>query len=450
MVVGGGPAGLFAAIRFMELATAASTSKMPTAERPRAVVLERNARCGAKFLLTGSGQCNITHSGPIADFLPRYGGGETRSKARNATRSPTRGPAIGPAGRWLRHALYDFDNTALLAWFENRGAKFETEPNGKIFPADRRAATLLRILEAEAAKLGVEIVTGGRVSGMGVPRADGPPSGVFDLTTAAGRTFEARCVLVAAGGSSYPKTGSSGDGIALATALGVPVVPPRPALVPIYIDDFPLADLSGLSFARARLSVRRDASGPVAASAQGELLITHRGFSGPLVLDASRRIFPGDRIEIGFSSLSPEQFKAEFDELLARYPTRLARTLLSEMDLPRSLAEKLCDEVGIDRDRTAANIDRITRDRLRALACAHPFDVSAVGDFEIAMVTSGGVDLGAVDPRTMESRALPGLFFAGETLDIDGDTGGYNLQAAFSTGALAAKGIFTRLGPSTS
>ena len=412
IIIGGGPAGLFAAIRL------AAARELAAASAPGILLLEKREWTGRKLLLSGSGQCNITHAGKMSDFLGHYGGG-SRPEA---------------AARFLKPALFGFTNEELLAWFRARGIEFEIEENGKVFPKDRRAASIHKTLLDEAERLGVEIKTGEGVQSIERAESDG------FLVQA---EYIAPAVLIATGGASYPRTGSTGDGYALAAALGHTIVPPRPSLVSIAIQEFPLANLAGLSFKDAGLSLRR--GGKRLLSREGDLLITHEGLSGPLILDASRHIEAGDTAELRFIPATLEEFRARLDAALKSSPRRFARTVLAETGLTKNMAERFCDLAGIGPEETAAALPRAKREALCVLACACPFEVARLGSLDTAMATAGGVSLAEVNPGTMESRLAPGLFFAGEVLDIDGDTGGYNLQAAFSTGALAARGVFDRI-----
>lgn len=415
IILGAGPAGLFAAIRLAEA---------NPEERPGSgiLVLERREKPARKLLLSGSGQCNLTHAGEITDFLGHYGGG---AKAESAA-------------RFLKPALYAFTNEELLAWFRTRGIEFETEDSGKIFPADRRATSILKVLQDEAYRLGVRIVANSRVSAISACAPNGFLVRVEARAPDAAE-YAAPLVLIATGGLSYPKTGSSGDGYALAASLGHRIVPPRPALAPVFIRNFVLNPLAGLSFRDAGLAILR--GGKRVFSGKGDLLITHEGLSGPLILDSSRHIAPGDSLEINFVDVTLEEFRDRLDAELKINPRCLVRTALADLGLTKNMAELFCDLVGIAKAETAAALPRAKREALCRFACAHPFYVARLGTLEVAMVTAGGVDLAEVNPGTMESRLIPGLFFAGEILDIDGDTGGYNLQAAFSTGFLAAKGM---------
>ena len=411
IIIGGGPAGLFAAIRLAEVGSGV-------------LLLERKEKPGRKLLLSGSGQCNITHTGEIADFLGHYGGG---SKPESAA-------------RFLRHALFSFSNQDLIAWFRAQSLDFETAENGKIFPSDRRASSLLRVLLDKAERLGVKIETGSRV--MGIDRLDSAAAGGF-LVRSETAEYRANSVLIATGGASYPVTGSSGDGYALAASLGHAIVTPRASLVAVIVKDFKLAGLAGLSFQDAGLAIRRH--GRRILSKEGDLLITHEGLSGPLILDASRSIEAGDILEIGFVKATPEAFRSRLETELVSNPRRLARTALADSGLARSMAEHFCELVGVGEEETAAALPRQRREALCRLACTCPFEVDRLGGLDLAMATAGGIELTQVNPKTMESRLVPGLFFAGEVLDIDGNTGGYNLQAAFSTGALAATGMLASL-----
>jgi predicted Rossmann fold flavoprotein len=408
IVVGAGPAGLFLAARL---------ASSPTAQ---VLLLEKGARPGRKLLASGSGQCNITHEGAVASFLDRYGG----------------------KGRFLKKALYGFSNSDLEAWFLDRGVAFEVEEGGKVFPVSRKAGDVLGVLIGECGRTGVDLRSGRRVAS--VSRIDGG----FEVEL----EIEPPCALrtpvlaLATGGQSYPGTGSSGDGYRLAASLGHAVVRPRPALSPLLVKDFALADLAGLSFEGLRFALRR--GGRRISERRGDVLITHEGLSGPGILDASRDILPGDLVELDFCGRGDEAFRAALLERAAASPRSLVKTALADLGLPRRMAEFFCSASGIGEGETCAELRREGRERLVQMAAAFPAEAESVGGFDKAMVTAGGVSLDEVNPATMESRIAPGLYFAGEILDYDGDTGGFNMQAAFSTAAAAAKAIEERLSSS--
>lgn len=410
-VIGGGPAGLFGAIAYAEATRVADPSA-----RSRVVVVERMPSPGRKLLTSGSGQCNISHTGSVEELLLRFA---SSGKA-------------GEAARFLKPSIYGFDNEALQAWFGARGLSFRADTNGKIFPTTRKSRSVLDILIAELERLGVDLICGARC--LSVTLEEGGFRLELEGGAASVRLVRARAVLLAAGGASYPGTGSSGDGFALAASLGARVEQPRPALAPAYADDPTLASLSGLSFERAGLSLWRE--GRKRWEREGELLLTHKGVSGPLILDSSRDIQPGDELKLRFTEAGPEVCEARIDELVRSSPKRLAKALLSELGLPRSMAERFAAIAGLA-DAPASALTRESRRRLAGLAAAYHLRVAALGGWDAAMATAGGVALSEVSPKTMESRSLPSLYFAGEVLDYVGDTGGYNIQAAFSTGRLA-------------
>jgi hypothetical protein len=415
LVVGAGPAGLFLAARLAREIGGG------------VILLERGPRPGRKLLASGSGQCNITHAGPIADFLGKYcGGGRAPSGGRLA------------AERFLKHPLYAFTNAELGAWFLERGLAFEEEEGGKIFPASRRASDVLGLLLAECSSLGVELCADSRVV---AARAAG---GDFELELegGAGIVLRAPLLALATGGMSYPGTGSSGDGYRLAASFGHGIVEPRPALSPVSVRDFALARLAGVGFSDLPFALRRAGARPLRA--RGDVLITHEGFSGPGILDASRSMSPGDELELDFSRSGYEGFREAFMRQASGWPRSLTKNALAEAGIPKRMAELFCELASVRADETCASLRRESREALLRMATAYSARIDSLGGFDKAMVTAGGVALDEVYPAAMESRLVPGLFFAGEILDYDGDTGGYNLQAAFSTGAAAARAMAVR------
>ena len=410
IIIGGGPAGLFASIMH------ASASGVPK----KTLLLERNESPGRKLLLSGSGQCNISHAGSVEELLRHYcGGAKTES-----------------AYRFLKPALYNFSNQDLLTWFGEKGIDFEIEEGGKIFPSNRKAKEIVKVLIDECSVLNVCIRSNRRV--MKIQKSEG--HFVVDVEVDDQiEEYKAVCLLISTGGTSYPMTGSTGDGYIVAKALGHTIIKPRPSLSPVSIDSFSMSGLAGQSFNAAELTVRRDSR--KLHTSRGDLLITHKGFSGPLILDSSRYIEPGDMLEIKFSELSLTEFSKQFNKALDENPRKLVRSTYACMGLPKRMAELFCDIARISEAETASHSTRTSRNTLCRLACAHEFKVGSIGSFESAMATAGGVDIAEINPKTMESRIVPGLFFAGEVLDIDGDTGGYNLQAAFSTGACAGQSM---------
>ena len=395
IIIGAGPAGLFCAANLAGL---------------RVCILEKMNLPGRKLLLSGSGQCNITHAGSMSDYAAHFG------EASHAA--------------FLKPALRALSNTDLLAFFEARGMTFETTDAGKVFPTSRSADDVLDTLLDACDAAGVEIFYEERAES--VSAVDGR----FFVQTAYAK-YSAPCLLIAAGGSSYPKTGSSGDGVRLSEMLGHSIVPPKEALTPVYAENFRLADLSGLSFENVSLTIWRD--GKKIGANTNDLLITRFGFSGPCVLDASRAMQAGDVLKISFTQLSAEAVDTLLVERCRTEGGRLVSNLLYGLGVPDRLVKVLTADAGIAEDTKGSQLSGSSRKALVRLLTSYEVKIARLGDFSISMATAGGVSLSEVNKKTCESKIHAGLFFAGEVLDIDGDTGGYNLQAAFSTAYLAAQ-----------
>ena len=393
VVVGAGPAGLFAAIHAGR-------------EAMNVLVLEKNASAGRKLLASGSGRCNVTNAAPIDEFPSRY----------------------GSASRFVKPALLGYTNADLMAFFAEGGVPLTEMNGGKVFPSSQRARDILDLLLAEAAKAGVAFRYSCPVDSVAL--ADGG----FAIRSGNER-FLADNFLLSTGGKSYPGTGSTGDGYRIASELGHTIAEPSPALTPLVIEDYALADCAGISVKDASLAVVRD--GEAIARFRGDVLFTHKGLSGPGILDSSRRIRAGDVILLalaGSESVIEDAFLATANEK----GSKTAKSFTVSLGIPERLAVSALSSCGIDGATAIARLDREARKRLARGLSAMPFRVASLAGYAEAMATRGGVSLPEVNAKTMESRLVPGLYFAGEILDVDGDTGGFNLQFAFSSGKLAA------------
>lgn len=421
-VLGAGAAGLMAATRAAECGA-------------RVVLLEKNRKAGVKILMSGGTRCNVTNvgglynrrriSGPVDPAIDLSKRGDVRRI--QAAFSPASGPFLGPALR-----KFDVDRTVEL--FEGEGLPLKVEANGKIFPASDRAldvlAALMRRLERSGAEVrylrpvqALERVEGG--FRIGLP--DGP--------------LHARRVVLAVGGRSYPGCGTTGDGYAIAQAFGHTIVAPRPALVPLRVGTEWAARLRGISLQDVSASVH-DAEGRKLLERREAILFTHVGLSGPAIMDVSREAAADDgnsrELRLDFF---PDVSREEVDQRLqaeARRGKAAVASILSA-DLPHRLAECILDECRIPRSRSGPDLSRDERLRLASALKGLPMPVVGTLGFEKAEVTAGGVELGEVDGKSMVSRLAPGLFLAGEVLDVDGWIGGYNFQAAWSTGWLAGE-----------
>ena len=398
IIAGAGPAGLFCAIH-------------AAAPNARVLLLEKNPVPGVKLNISGTGQCNITHDGDIRSFFSRY----------------------GAHGQFLKPALQSFTNRALICFFEERSLAFETTPGGKIFPVSRNAGDITSLLVRECTIRNVALSCGEPVRQ--VEFAD--PG--FRICTPARNIF-ARYLVLATGGASYPTTGSTGDGYRIAASLGHTITDVGPALTPLVIDPFPFATLAGMSFPALLFTVWRN--GRRITEGNGDVLFTHTGLSGPGILDRSRDIRAGDEIRLAFTGpVGRDVLEREILAAITRSPAKTIKSLVAGLGIPDRLSRLLPERAGIPAENTGAHLTAAERNRLITTLMECPLRVSSVGSLSVAMVTRGGVTLDEVNPKTLESRLVPGLFFAGEVLDIDGDTGGFNLQAAFSMGYCAARGI---------
>lgn len=420
VVVGAGAAGLLAAIR--------------AAERGRrTLVLEKNTRAGVKILISGGTRCNLTHATDAAGIIA----------------------AFGRPGRFLHSALAALSPDDVVRMIESEGVATKVEALGKVFPASGRAADVLNALLRRLERSGAELALHEPLLRLAAG-ADG-----FRLTTAQ-RELQARAVILTSGGMSYPGCGTRGDGYAWAAELGHQIVTPRPALTPVLTNAEWVKSLSGVTIPDVTVQVcqsppeggdtptpskRRDRSGPpaVLAAARGSFLFTHFGLSGPVVLDVSRAIsgHPQPQTLELRCDFCPGESADELGQWLdgrcRGEGGRQIESFLTER-WPRRLVEAWAEMAGISSlGKRAAETPKRDRQRWIETVKATRVPVGGVMGFRKAEVTAGGVSLDEVDSRTMQSKRVAGLYFAGEILDLDGPIGGYNFQAAFSTGWLAGQ-----------
>ncbi len=402
IIVGAGAAGLMAAIH--------------AAERGRKVLLlEKGKKPGVKILMSGGTRCNITHDCDARGIVE----------------------AFGANGKFLHSALAAIGPREIVTFFNNEGVATKVEDTGKVFPVSDRAVDVLEALMKRLARSGATLALTETVKDI-----DPHPEGGFRVSTAT-RVLTAERVLVTTGGKSYPGCGTTGDGYAIATKFGHTIVSTRPALVPLTVQPAWIGELRGITIPDVNLKVMPE-QGKALSQRRGSVLFAHFGLTGPAPLDVSRAVSghakPSSLIlEADFLPHETEQTFDEFlrAESLASGKKQLA-VILAEK-LPRRLADQLLALCGMAVDRKAAALAK--PDRLALVAAAKRLRLPLRGTlgFEKAEVTAGGVSLDEVDSRTMQSKRAPGLYFAGEVLDLDGWIGGYNFQSAWSTGWLAGK-----------
>ena len=363
---------------------------------------------GKKLLISGTGRCNLTHDCNLSDFFDHYGENH----------------------RFLKTALHNFTNTDLIRFFADHGLKTVVDKNGKVFPASQKAADVLQVLVDVCTINKVEIECNQQVAGI-LKTETG-----FEVKTATG-LFTSRFLVITTGGMSYSATGSTGDGYHFAKQLGHSIVPPKPSLSPVFICNYGMASISGVSVQDKMIYLYR--ANKKINEHSGDIGFTHKGLSGPGILDFSRHILGGDILKVNFIDLKTDNFRNELIVASEKEGKTAIQTYLKKFDLPRSLVLLILQSIHIEPECRLADITKPQRIQLVAAFCEFPFVVEKVGGFNMAMVTAGGVSLDEVNTKSMESKLVPGLYFAGEVLDIDGDTGGYNLQAAFSMGYLVGK-----------
>ncbi|MBI2824748.1 MAG: NAD(P)/FAD-dependent oxidoreductase [Planctomycetia bacterium] len=406
VVVGAGAAGLVAAER------AASRGRTT-------LLLDKNTKPGVKILMSGGTRCNLTQATDARGIVEAY----------------------GPPGRFLHSALAALSPQDLVALVEAEGVPTKVEETGKIFPVSNKATDVLAAFVARLRRSPCELALQEPV--VGIERAE---CGGFRLVTSR-QTLSAERVIVTSGGQSYPGCGTTGDGYAWATRLGHTLVPPRPALVPITTPAAWVRSLSGITVPDAAVRVVEPGDKPrVLDARRGSLLFAHFGLSGPVVLDVSRHVSghlrPQTlRLECDFL---PMVGQADLDAQLKRQAAAEGKkqllTLVPEV-VPRRLAEALVREAGLAPESKAAELSKAGRAALVRAIKQASIPVTGTRGFAKAEVTAGGVPLAEVDSRTLASKIVPGLYLAGEVLDLDGPIGGYNFQAAFSTGWLAGLSV---------
>jgi predicted Rossmann fold flavoprotein len=398
IVLGAGAAGLMAAIH--------------AAERGRRVILlEKGKKAGVKILMSGGTRCNITHDCDARGIVE----------------------AFGPNGKFLHSALAAFGPEDAVAFFEAEGVATKVEETGKVFPVSNKALDVLHALLRRLHRSGATLALAEAATG--IEKVDGG----FRVKTTQ-RELTCEHLVITTGGKSYPGCGTTGDGYAFAQQFGHSIVPTTPALVPLKVDAGWVKELMGVTLPHVGLKIRDGEK--VLTSRAGSMLFAHFGLTGPAPLDVSRAVSGHANprsltLEIDFL---PGEREADIDEFLKTESLAAGKQLLAGI-LSRKITRRVADQLlalcGLPMDRTAAALSKVDRQKLAVAVKRLNVPIAGTLGFEKAEVTAGGVKLSEVDSRTMQSKLCPGLYLAGEVLDLDGWIGGYNFQSAWSTGWLA-------------
>lgn len=396
IVIGGGAAGMIAA------GTAAKYAD-------KVIIIEKNNLFGRKLLITGKGRCNITNAADLEDMIQMY---------------PTN-------GKFLYSALYSFTNQDIVDLIEGYGVKTKVERGGRVFPVSDRSQDVVKALKKYALQDNVKIfftharnimVENGRVVGVrtdwGITKADK--------------------VIICTGGKSYPQTGSTGDGYKFAKKMGHEIIPLRPSLVPIETEETWVKELMGLSLRNVTIRAYNSKNRCVYEDF-GEMMFTHFGISGPIVLSMSTHLKPDEKYRISID-LKPGMNEDIINARIIRdFKIRGKKHFINSLDelLPKKIIPVVVRLSGINEHKAACELTREERQRLIEVLKNFTLTFKNLRPLKEAIVTSGGVSVSEINPSTMESKKVKGVYFAGEVIDVDGYTGGYNLQAAFSTGYLA-------------
>lgn len=413
IIVGAGAAGLYAGA---QLAIEKKEAKNKTDTLKRILIIDQSNECGKKLLLTGAGQCNLTNNEDIKNFINRY----------------------GENGKKIRSLLYAHNNIDVMNFFEKIGFEVFAREDGKVFPKTLDAHEVRDVLVKTIVENGIEIAVNTKlISIKALENNEG-----FVLQTEKNRQseFKTRLLLLAPGAASYPKTGSDGSIYPMLKKLGLEIIEPKPALVPLFVKDYLYKSLSGISVEDV---IVKKGEGKKAIKKRASLLFTHDAFSGPAILHISRFVEKGDEICIDYLpeiseevllSIIQNEIKGNAKQI-ASFFTQLAS--IKNAGIAKRIIEKFCEVFLIDPSMKASSVPWKNIKTFVQKIKNDSFFVTGTKGWHLAMVTSGGLSLDEIDLKKMQSKKYPHLFFAGEVLDIDGESGGYNLQFAFSSAKAA-------------
>jgi len=401
-VVGAGPAGMIAAIRAGQLGK-------------NVMLIEKNETIGKKLKITGSSRCNITNTASLDTFMEKF----------------------GKKGAFFRSAFATFSNRRLMTFFKTKGLKFKLEGNGRVFPVTDKSRSVIKVLKEYLSENKVKINYNTRMVKIK------SKEGYFSMDLGNDNYMATRKIIMATGGISYTATGSTGDGFDIAKKLGHKIIPLRPGIVPLKTREEWVEDLQGISLEDVRLTFKYGKRKLI--SDNGSLIFTHFGISGPLVLDLSSQIVSilekNETVDL-FIDLEPEMTVQELEEkLISEFENRSKTEFKNFMKLlvPNRMIPVFVELLKIDPKKKVNQINKKERNKVVNMLKAFPLTITGFLPIEKAMVTCGGISKKEINPETMESKIVDGIYFAGEIIDFCAPSGGYNLQEAFSTGYLAGE-----------
>lgn len=400
VVIGGGPAGMMAAIE------ASKSTKV--------ILLESNAKLGKKLFITGKGRCNVTNAKDIGDFFNYIPGNPT----------------------FLYSALYSYTNENTMDFFHKQGVKLKIERGDRVFPDSDKSSDIINALESALKHNGVDIRLNSKVT-----KVHKEGNSVDYVLLESGKKISGDYFVICTGGKSYPLTGSTGDGYKFATSVGHTIIPIKPSLVPIVIKEEWVKELQGLSLKNVEFKIYEN--NKCIFKEFGEMLFTHYGISGPIVLSGSRKVNTS-RKQQAYIDLKPALTEEELDKRIQRdfetFKNKEIKNALNEL-LPQKIIHRIILSSEIPLDKKVHSITKQERKRLAYVIKNFKLEINGLRPIEEAIVTAGGVDTKEINPSNMCSKFIDNLYFAGEVIDVDAYTGGYNIQIAFSTGFLAGKSI---------
>lgn len=412
IVIGGGPAGMMAAISSAEAGN-------------KVILLEKKERLGRKLLITGKGRCNITSSLPINDFIQNIPGN----------------------GQFLYSSFKNYNNEDIIQFLKTQGLEVKEERGNRIFPITDKSLDVLNCFKKVLKELYVEIIYNTKV----IEIIQKKEQEKLQVKTENNKIYEAEKVIIATGGKSYPLTGSTGDGYKIAEKLGHTVTKIRPSLVPLESHDKKLCkNLQGLSLRNVKIEIKNIENDKIIYEDFGEMLFTHFGVSGPTILSSSAHLVRYKNIEkllknkkiilkIDFKpALSEEKLDERILRDFAEFKNKQFKNSLDKL-LPQKLIPVIIERSKINPDKKVNEISKRERKNIVKLLKNFELTISDFRPIDEAIITSGGINIKEINPKTMESKIVPGLYFAGEVIDVDAYTGGFNLQIAYSTGYTAGK-----------